>query len=312
MEPGPSVRCPRRWSGWGATTSADASPTSRACRRSSTRRSTPASRSSTRPTSTAGPGARSCSGGRSARDATTSLVATKFGMPVDEERKGAKPDYVRRAAEDSLRRLGTDRIDLYQLHEPDPDTPIADTLGALDELVRAGKVREIGCSNFSAEQLREAEAAAAPEARARFVSVQNEYNLFVPRARGRGPRRMRPAGARVHPLLPARERRPHRQVPRRRGAAGGHPAVVVRRRRGAGAADRRAPGRRRPPARVGGRPWALHVRAGHRLAARAATGRLGDRRRVLAGPGAGKRGRRRLGRSTTRTSRRSRRHSAGS
>ena len=105
------------------------------------------------------------------------LIATKFGMPVDDERNGAKPDYVRRAAEDSLRRLGTDRIDLYQLHEPDPDTPIADTLGALDELVRAGKVREIGCSNFSPEQLREAEAAAADGAR--FVSVQNEYNLFV-------------------------------------------------------------------------------------------------------------------------------------
>jgi aryl-alcohol dehydrogenase-like predicted oxidoreductase len=106
------------------------------------------------------------------------LIATKFGMPVDEERKGAKPEYVRRASEDSLRRLGTDRIDLYQLHEPDPDTPIADTLGALDELVRAGKVREIGCSNFSVEQLREAEAAAG-EGAARFVSVQNEYNLFV-------------------------------------------------------------------------------------------------------------------------------------
>jgi aryl-alcohol dehydrogenase-like predicted oxidoreductase len=106
------------------------------------------------------------------------LIATKFGMPVDDERRGAKPEYVRPAAEDSLRRLGTDRIDLYQLHEPDPDTPIADTLGALDELVRAGKVREIGCSNFSVEQLQEAEAVAGASA-ARFVSVQNEYNLFV-------------------------------------------------------------------------------------------------------------------------------------
>jgi aryl-alcohol dehydrogenase-like predicted oxidoreductase len=105
------------------------------------------------------------------------LIATKFGMPVDEERRGAKPAYVRRAAEDSLRRLGTDRIDLYQLHQPDPETPIAETLGAMDELVRAGKVREIGCSNFSAEQLREAEAAAGDGAR--FVSVQNEYNVFV-------------------------------------------------------------------------------------------------------------------------------------
>ena len=79
------------------------------------------------------------------------------GSAVDEQRKGARPEYVRQAAEDSLRRLGTDCIDLYQLHTPDPQVPIEDTLGALDELVRAGKVREIGCSNFSAEQLRVAE-----------------------------------------------------------------------------------------------------------------------------------------------------------
>jgi aryl-alcohol dehydrogenase-like predicted oxidoreductase len=105
------------------------------------------------------------------------LIATKFGMPVDDERRGASPGYVRRAAEDSLRRLGTDRIDLYLLHEPDPDTPIADTLGALNELVQTGKVREIGCSNFTAEQLREARAATPPGA-ARFVSVQNEYSLL--------------------------------------------------------------------------------------------------------------------------------------
>ena len=105
------------------------------------------------------------------------VVATKFGMKVDEQRHGAKPAYVRQAAEDSLRRLGTDYIDLYQLHQPDPETPIAETLVALDELVKAGKVREIGCSNFSAQQIREAEEA-APEGAARFVSVQNEYSLF--------------------------------------------------------------------------------------------------------------------------------------
>lgn len=105
------------------------------------------------------------------------VLATKFGMKMDEQRKGAKPDYLRQALEDSLSRLGTDYVDLYQLHTPDPDVPIADTLGALDDLVKAGKVREIGCSNFSAEQLREAEAAAQPGA-ARFVSVQNEYSLF--------------------------------------------------------------------------------------------------------------------------------------
>jgi aryl-alcohol dehydrogenase-like predicted oxidoreductase len=104
------------------------------------------------------------------------IVASKFGMEVGPQRKGAHPDYVRRAAEDSLQRLGTDYIDLYQLHEPDPTVPIADTLGALDELVKAGKVREIGCSNFSPEQLREAEGAA--RGGARFVSVQNEYSLL--------------------------------------------------------------------------------------------------------------------------------------
>src|SRR5829696_2821182 len=95
------------------------------------------------------------------------VIATKFGSAVDEQRRGARPEYVRRAVDDSLLRLGTDRIDLYQLHTPDP----------LDELVNAGKVREIGCSNFSADQLREAEEATR-EGAARFASVQNEYSLL--------------------------------------------------------------------------------------------------------------------------------------
>lgn len=106
------------------------------------------------------------------------LIATKFGMKMDDERRGARPEYVRQAAEDSLRRLGTDRIDLYQLHQPDAQVPIAETLGALDALVRAGKVREIGCSNFSGDQLREA-GAAVRAGSARFVSVQNQYSLLV-------------------------------------------------------------------------------------------------------------------------------------
>lgn len=88
------------------------------------------------------------------------VIATKFGSRIDERRQGARPEYVRQAVEDSLVRLGTDRIDLYQIHRPDPEVPIAETLGALDELVQAGKVREIGCSNFSVGQLREAEEAA--------------------------------------------------------------------------------------------------------------------------------------------------------
>lgn len=104
------------------------------------------------------------------------VLATKFGMAVDEQRKGARPEYVKQACADSLSRLGTDWIDLYQIHEPDPSVPIQDTLGALDELVQEGKVREIGCSNFSPEQLQEAQSAAG--SRAHFVSVQNEYSLL--------------------------------------------------------------------------------------------------------------------------------------
>jgi aryl-alcohol dehydrogenase-like predicted oxidoreductase len=106
------------------------------------------------------------------------LVASKFGMPVDEQRQGAHPAYIERAVEDSLRRLGTDYLDLYQLHRPDPSVPLADTLGALDELVRAGKVREIGSSNFSVAQIREAEGISKSSKGARFVSVQNEYSLL--------------------------------------------------------------------------------------------------------------------------------------
>jgi aryl-alcohol dehydrogenase-like predicted oxidoreductase len=105
------------------------------------------------------------------------VLATKFGMSMGEGRQGAKAEYIRRAVEDSLRRLRTDRIDLYQLHQPDPSTPIADTLAALDQLVKAGKVREIGCSNFSAEQIKEADEAVRSGA-ARFVSVQNHYSML--------------------------------------------------------------------------------------------------------------------------------------
>jgi aryl-alcohol dehydrogenase-like predicted oxidoreductase len=105
------------------------------------------------------------------------VLASKFGLPLDEQRKGARPEYVVRALDASLKRLGTDRIDLYQLHRPDPEVPIADTLGALEDLKRAGKIREIGSSNFSAAQIDEAEAAVKPGA-ARFVSVQNEYSLL--------------------------------------------------------------------------------------------------------------------------------------
>jgi aryl-alcohol dehydrogenase-like predicted oxidoreductase len=104
------------------------------------------------------------------------VLATKFGVPYEGHEGGASASYIRQAVEDSLSRLGTDRIDLYQLHAPDTKIPIAETLGALGELVTAGKIRHFGCSNFSAAMLQEARAAAgdAPG----FVSVQNEYSLL--------------------------------------------------------------------------------------------------------------------------------------
>lgn len=108
------------------------------------------------------------------------VLATKFGMANEKGgvTGGATPDYIRSSIDGSLRRLRTDHVDLYQLHKPHPDVPIADTLGALKELVDAGKVREIGCSNFSKAQLEEAERVATEQGLPRFVSVQNEYSML--------------------------------------------------------------------------------------------------------------------------------------
>jgi aryl-alcohol dehydrogenase-like predicted oxidoreductase len=109
------------------------------------------------------------------------LIATKFGKPMDErpeERRG-NPDYIRWAVERSLRRLRTDVIDVYQMHEPDSVTPIEETLGALNDLVHDGKVRWIGSSNFSAEQIEAAEEVSRGAGLHRFVSAQNEYSLVV-------------------------------------------------------------------------------------------------------------------------------------
>jgi aryl-alcohol dehydrogenase-like predicted oxidoreductase len=111
------------------------------------------------------------------------VAATKFGMDM----QGANgPDwgarasrrYVRRAVEASLRRLGTDHIDLYQLHQPDLVTPVQETLEALTELVAEGKVRYLGCSNFSAWEVVDAHWTAASSGLRPFVSAQNEYSLY--------------------------------------------------------------------------------------------------------------------------------------
>ena len=105
------------------------------------------------------------------------VLASKFGVPYEGHQGGASAAYIRTAVEDSLTRLGTDRIDLYQLHTPDPKTPIAETIGALEELVTEGKIRQFGCSNFDVALLQEAAAATSPGAPG-FVSVQNQYNIL--------------------------------------------------------------------------------------------------------------------------------------
>lgn len=111
------------------------------------------------------------------------VIATKFGMDMegmngpDFGARGARR-YIMRAVEASLRRLGTDYIDLYQMHEPDPGTPIEETLSALDDLVRSGKVRYIGNSNFSGWQIADADWTARSGGLTRFISAQNHYNLL--------------------------------------------------------------------------------------------------------------------------------------
>jgi aryl-alcohol dehydrogenase-like predicted oxidoreductase len=109
------------------------------------------------------------------------VLATKFGMAMDDagRLKGGSRRYVMAAVEDSLRRLTTDWIDLYQLHQFDPLTPIEETLRALDDLVRQGKVRYVGCSNLPVWQVVEAHWIAKAEGLDPFVSCQDEYSLLV-------------------------------------------------------------------------------------------------------------------------------------
>jgi aryl-alcohol dehydrogenase-like predicted oxidoreductase len=107
------------------------------------------------------------------------VLATKFGLPMDNgEKNGASRRYIMSAIEASLRRLKTDWIDLYQVHRHDPLTPIEETLETLTDLVRAGKVRYLGCSNFTAAQMTEAQWAAKYHGLHGFVSAQDEYSLL--------------------------------------------------------------------------------------------------------------------------------------
>lgn len=113
-------------------------------------------------------------------DRQRAIVATKFAMQMgdDPQARGASRRWIVRAAEDSLRRLGTDWIDLYQVHQPDPETPIEETLRALDDLVRDGKVRYVGNSNYAGWEIASAHYVAARDRLTPFVSAQNHYSLL--------------------------------------------------------------------------------------------------------------------------------------
>jgi aryl-alcohol dehydrogenase-like predicted oxidoreductase len=103
------------------------------------------------------------------------FIASKFGLPFLDQPGGASPEYVGSACRASLQRLGTDYLDLYQLHAPDFTVPIEETLGALDDLVDEGLVREVGCSNFTDDMLRHANSGSSA---VKFASVQNQYSLL--------------------------------------------------------------------------------------------------------------------------------------
>ncbi len=106
------------------------------------------------------------------------VLATKLGMDMGDGKQGLRPEYIRTAVDASLQRLQTDRIDLYQSHKDDLDTPLAETLGAYSELIAAGKVRIIGASNYKADRLRAALELAATRGLPRYESLQPHYNLL--------------------------------------------------------------------------------------------------------------------------------------
>lgn len=106
------------------------------------------------------------------------VVATKLGKPMGEGKKGLSRAYMQRAVEDSLRRLQTDYIDLYQSHEDDPNTPLEETMAAFGELMKQGKVRAIGASNYSATRLGEALKVSKQNGLPRYESLQPLYNLY--------------------------------------------------------------------------------------------------------------------------------------
>lgn len=106
------------------------------------------------------------------------VLATKVGMDMGEGRKGLRPEWIRQAVDDSLRRLQTDRIDLYQAHTDDTETPLGETLGAFADLIKAGKVRAVGASNYSAVRLKQALDISARLSLPRYETLQPQFNLL--------------------------------------------------------------------------------------------------------------------------------------
>ncbi len=158
------------------------------------------------------------------------ILATKFGL-----RDGATRDVIMASVEASLGRLGTDYIDLYQLHAPDTATPMEETLGALDELVTAGKVRFIGCSNFDGRQLEDALALSREMGVAAFITAQNPYNLLLRDIEGDLAPVCRAHGIGILPyyplqrgLLTGKYRRGEPPPPGTRLAAGGRGAHLLK------------------------------------------------------------------------------------
>ena len=156
------------------------------------------------------------------------VLATKFGMAVDRSGKlaGASRGYIMQAVEASLKRLATDWIDLYQLHRPDPATPIEETLRALDDLVRQGKVRFVGCSNMSAAAGHRGARNRAAHRRHRVRELPGRIQPAGARHRARAHSGDGAARARAAAVLSAGERAAHRQVPRGRPDARGRAAQL--------------------------------------------------------------------------------------
>ena len=172
------------------------------------------------------------------------MLATKVGNPMDGDptRRGLSRRWITQACDDSLRRLGVDHIDLYQLHRPDPETPIGETLEVLGELVTAGKVRAIGTSTFSAVQLRDTLDTATALGVAEPTSEQPPYSVARPRHRARRPAAVPHRGHRRDLLGTAQRRLADRQVParRRRSRQPGEPPGRALRPQGRGDAARRS------------------------------------------------------------------------